>query len=217
MFRYIALVWNVTNEQQSRTAESLDGRLRARLWTPAFIGKGLHVFCVAGPGMLRALPLPNSAGVILGTLFERNRDIDDDSPSRRATPSARGTEAILTSQGRWLIENCWGNYVALLHEASAGIVRVLKDPSGSLPCFKTSTEDVTILFRMSAIASTSACNDSLSIERTSASACSDSTIWSAIHWSKWSRSAVASASSWIRRRGRSSARVASSRSCKPSF
>jgi len=147
MFRYIALVWNVTNEQQTRTAESLDGRLRARLWTPTFIGKGLHVFCAdIGSGMLRALPLPNDAGVILGTLFERNRDIDDDSPSRRATPSARGTEAILASQGRWLIENCWGNYVALLHDASAGIVRVLKDPSGSLPCFQTSSEEVTVLF-----------------------------------------------------------------------
>lgn len=147
MFRYIALVWNVTNEQQSSTAESLDGRLRAQRWTPAFLGKGLRVFCAdAGSGMLRALTLANDAGVILGTLFERNRDIDDDSPSRRATPSARGTEAILASQGRWLIENCWGNYVALLHDASAGIVRVVKDPSGTLPCFKTSLEEVTILF-----------------------------------------------------------------------
>ncbi len=49
------------------------------------------------------------------------------------TPSARGTEAILASQGRWLIENCWGNYVALLHDASAGIVRVLKDPTRHPP------------------------------------------------------------------------------------
>ncbi len=67
---------------------------------------------------------------------------------RRAAPafSARSSEAILASHGRWLIENCWGNYVALLHDASAGTVRVLKDPTGTLPCFKTSFEDVTILF-----------------------------------------------------------------------
>jgi asparagine synthase (glutamine-hydrolysing) len=147
MFRYIALVWNVTNEQQSSTAESLAGRLRAPRWTPALLGKGLRVFCAdAGTGMLRALTLANDAGVILGTLLERNRDIDDDSPSRRAIPSARGIEAILASQGRWLIENCWGNYVALLHDASAGTVRAVKDPSGTLPCFTTSVEDVTIAF-----------------------------------------------------------------------
>lgn len=146
MFRYIALVWNVTDEQQSRTAESLDGRLRARRWTQAFAGTGVRVFCADEGGTLRTLPLASSAGVILGTLFERNRDIDDDSPARRAALSARSCEAILASQGRWLIENCWGNYVALLHDPAVGIVRVLKDPTGTLPCFKTSFESVTILF-----------------------------------------------------------------------
>ena len=45
MFRYIALVWNVSDEQQSRTAESLDARLRARQWTPVFVAKGLRAFC----------------------------------------------------------------------------------------------------------------------------------------------------------------------------
>jgi asparagine synthase (glutamine-hydrolysing) len=146
MFRYIALVWKVIDEQQSRTAESLDERLRARLWTRAFAGPGLRVFCADEGATLRGLPLANNAGVILGTLFERNRDVDDDSPARRAVLSARSCKAILASQGRWLIDNCWGNYVALVHDAPTGIVRVLKDPTGTLPCFATPFEDVTILF-----------------------------------------------------------------------
>ncbi|HET9445322.1 MAG TPA: hypothetical protein VFO35_03635, partial [Steroidobacteraceae bacterium] len=147
MFRYIALVWNVTNEQQSGAAESLDGRLRAQRWTPTLLSPGLRVFSAdADSGMLKALTLANDAGVILGTLFERSRAIDDDAPSHRATPSARGAKAILASQGQWLIQNCWGNYVAVLRDESAGVVRVLKDPSGPLPCFVTRTEDVTILF-----------------------------------------------------------------------
>jgi asparagine synthase (glutamine-hydrolysing) len=146
MFRYIALVWNLTDEQQSRTAESLEERLRARRWTRAFAGPGLRVFCADEGNALRTLPLTNNAGVILGALFERNRDIDDDSPARRAALSTRSSEAILASQGRWLIENCWGNYVALIHDAAAGVVHALKDPTGTLPCFKTSFEDVTILF-----------------------------------------------------------------------
>ncbi len=147
MFRYFALVWNVTDEQQSRTAESLDGRLRALRWTQAFAARGLRVFCAdAGSGTLRALSLAKDSGVVLGIAFERNRDIDDDSPARRASFSARSAEAILASRGRWLIENCWGNYVALLHDASAGVVRVLKDPTGTLPCFMTRFEGVTVLF-----------------------------------------------------------------------
>jgi asparagine synthase (glutamine-hydrolysing) len=146
MFRYIALVWNVTDEQQSRTAESLEERLRARRWTRAFAGPGLRVLCADEGNALRTLPLTNNAGVILGALFERNRDVDDDSPARRAALSARSSEAILASRGRWLIENCWGNYVALIRDAAAGIVHALKDPTGTLPCFKTAFEDVTILF-----------------------------------------------------------------------
>jgi len=146
MFRYIALVWNVTDEQQSRTAESLDERLRARPWGRVFASNGLRIFCADEGTTLRALPLVNNAGVVLGTLFERNRSIDDDAPARRAVLSTRSCEQILASQGRWLIENCWGNYVALLHDAAAGTVRVLKDPTGTLPCFKTIFEDVTLLF-----------------------------------------------------------------------
>ncbi|HKQ14631.1 MAG TPA: asparagine synthase-related protein [Steroidobacteraceae bacterium] len=146
MFRYIALVWNVSDEQQSRTAESLDEQLRAQAWRPAFTGRGLRVFCADEGATLRALPLVNDAGVVLGTLFERNRSVDDDSPARRAVLSARSCEQILASQGRWLIESCWGNYVALLHDAAAGTVRVLKDPTGTLPCFKTRFENVTLLF-----------------------------------------------------------------------
>ena len=147
MFRYIALVWNVTDEQQSRTAESLEERLRARPWRRAFAANGLRVFCAdEGAGALRALTLLNNAGVVLGALFERNRDIDDDTQARRVAFSTRSCEAILASHGRWLIENCWGNYVALLHDAATGTVRVLKDPTGTLPCFRSSFEEVTILF-----------------------------------------------------------------------
>ena len=75
MFRYIALVWNVTDEQQSRTAESLEERLRARAWRRVFAANGLRVFCTdEGAGTLRALTLVNNAGVVLGALFERKRD-----------------------------------------------------------------------------------------------------------------------------------------------
>lgn len=147
MFRYIALVWNVSDEQQSRTAESLDARLRARQWTPVFVAKGLRAFCAdLGPGTLRAQPLANDVGVILGTLFERNRDVDDDSPARRTALTARSCEAILASRGRWLIENCWGNYVAFMRDAGSGTVRVLKDPTGSLPCFTTRSDNVAVCF-----------------------------------------------------------------------
>ncbi|HJY42634.1 MAG TPA: asparagine synthase-related protein [Steroidobacteraceae bacterium] len=146
MFRYIALVWNVSSEQQSRAAESLDGRLRARRWMPSFTVAGLKVFCVDASATLPVLPLANDAGVVLGAIFERSRDIEDDSPARRAARSACSCEAILASRGQWLIDNCWGNYVALMRDSANGMVRVLKDPTGTLPCFRTSADGVIVLF-----------------------------------------------------------------------
>jgi asparagine synthase (glutamine-hydrolysing) len=146
MFRYVALVWNVSSEQQSRMAESLTGQLRTRHWRQSFNGAGLQVFCRDLSATLRALPLANDAGIVLGTLFERSRVLDDDSPARRATLTARSCEAILSSRGQWLIDNCWGNYVALMRDPLARKLRVLKDPTGTLPCFRTSADGVTILF-----------------------------------------------------------------------
>jgi asparagine synthase (glutamine-hydrolysing) len=146
MFRYVALVWNVSSEKQSRAAKSLDERLRARQWTPSFTGAGLKVFCIDVSATLRPLTLANDAGVVLGAIFERRRDIDDDSPARRAVLSARSCEAILASRGQWLIDHCWGNYVALMRDAASSTVRVLKDPTGTLPCFRTNADGVTVVF-----------------------------------------------------------------------
>jgi asparagine synthase (glutamine-hydrolysing) len=146
MFRYIALVWNVSSEQQSRAAQWLDEQLRARRWTASFACAGSKVFCMDASPTLRPLPLANDAGVVLGAIFERRRDIDDDSPARRAALSARSCEAILATRGQWLIDNCWGNYVALMRDAASGTVHVLKDPTGTLPCFRTSVEGMTVLF-----------------------------------------------------------------------
>ena len=147
MFRYIALVWNTSDEQQSRTAESLSSELQAARWQSAFAGHGLRVLCTdADRGTLRPQLLTHAAGVVLGTVFERNRDIEDDSIARRVLFTPHDCAAILASEGRWLVENCWGNYVALLQDPTTRSVRVLKDPTGTLPCFMTSTDEVAVFF-----------------------------------------------------------------------
>jgi asparagine synthase (glutamine-hydrolysing) len=92
------------------------------------------------------MPLVRDVGVVLGTLFERNRHIADDSEARRAILTAPTCDAILASHGQWLIENCWGNYVALLPDLSSRTMRVLKDPTGTLPCFITRFEGVIAVF-----------------------------------------------------------------------
>ena len=70
--------------------------------------------------------------MVLGKLFERLGN----SPST-AVPLSLGearTRAITESRGRHLVDGYWGRYVAFLYDGVAKTTRVLRDPSGGLPC-----------------------------------------------------------------------------------
>ena len=72
--------------------------------------------------------------------------MNDDSPASRATFEDRQSDSIVGSRGRALIEDYWGNYVAILPDERAQSVTILKDPAGSLPCFVTTWRGVRIVF-----------------------------------------------------------------------
>ncbi len=83
----------------------------------------------------RCLPL-GSGGVILGRLFHRHgsaRAIE------RLTPAEE--RALIESAGHKLLQSYWGGYVAAI--ACSLSVRVLREPSASLPCYCTSGQGYT--------------------------------------------------------------------------
>jgi asparagine synthase (glutamine-hydrolysing) len=149
MFRYLALVWNARDQQHGSAAQSLADRLRARTspWKTVGNWEGLRVYSTgakAGSPELRLLQ--NHCGIVIGTLFERHSDVEDDTPSRSAVLDPPQTESILASRGRWLTNHCWGDYVAFLRDPSTGIISILKDPTGSLPCYHAEFRGVSIFF-----------------------------------------------------------------------
>jgi asparagine synthase (glutamine-hydrolysing) len=149
MFRYVALVWSPSDVRQLAAAQRLVERLRVPppSWHEASDQAGFRVFFRdARPGSLDAHILPDGAGVIVGTLFERTRDPIDESPARKWTATTTQAKAIVASRGRWLIENCWGNYVAFGCDSDTLGAWVLKDPTGELPCFVTSLQGVAVIF-----------------------------------------------------------------------
>jgi asparagine synthase (glutamine-hydrolysing) len=149
VFRYIALVWNPRDLQQSHEAQTLAHRVRASdtQWQDISVRDGLRVFHAgARASSLDAHALPQAGGVLLGTLFERNRDILDETPARKCSPTAAQAETIAATRGRWLIDNCWGNYVALLSDPAGHSTWILKDPTGELPCCVTRFQSVTVIF-----------------------------------------------------------------------
>lgn len=74
--------------------------------------------------------LSNNNGVILGTLFRRDRD-------RRLIGERDHADhlAITRDNGRSLLNDYWGSYAALLPEPKNASWLVLRDPSGAVPVY----------------------------------------------------------------------------------
>ena len=145
MFRYIAIAWDEALSASSATAQQLGLDWQARPdWDAALLRPGLQVFTTGSrPGVNEAHPLPGGLGLVLGKVFRR-RDLD--APAMRHVRLNSGEAAgILASGGRTLVSDFWGRYVAFLHTAS-GSTCVLRDPSGTLPCFRVRHRGVSIVF-----------------------------------------------------------------------
>lgn len=160
MFRYIAFVWPVSQSRQSvcskqgerpytsepsAAAQRLSAMCQQRAgWTAASRRPGLHVFTTGcRNNSNQAQVLNGGACLVLGTLFRRVEF--DSEPSPHASLSESESEDIQNSGGRTLIERFWGRYIAFL-QTSSGSTAVLRDPSGTLPCFQVMHQGVTIFF-----------------------------------------------------------------------
>lgn len=145
VFRYIALAWDRTVPHHAATAGRLGEALQsATRWQAGLQRDGLHVYVRdAYRGINGVYPLGADQGVIVGKLFRR-RDLGLDM-ARDVSLTQDEAEDILRSGGRALVHDHWGRYVAFV-PSPAGAVRVLRDPSGTLPCFVMRHAGVWIVF-----------------------------------------------------------------------
>jgi asparagine synthase (glutamine-hydrolysing) len=143
MYRYIALVWDDGGAQPRAVAEDLRQRVLAisKDWEcvqhePGFAA--LH----AGERRPSSIttPLSDRGGVVFGRLFDR-----DGAAVPARLDEAESAKVIITRGGR-LLDCYWGRYVAAIRDPADGAVRVLRDPSGTLPCFLTTYRGVTLIF-----------------------------------------------------------------------
>ncbi|MFJ2995503.1 asparagine synthase-related protein [Pandoraea sp. NPDC087047] len=145
MYRYLALVWRSSDEQSAQEARTLAARLQATSpdWSKVVEVDGLMVFHTeSGVGASNTRLLSRGSGAVLGTVFHRNCE-------RAATTVAfdeSETLSIVDSGGCWLFSHYWGRYVAFVRDPASTEVRVLRDPTGSLPCFLAHSQGVDIIF-----------------------------------------------------------------------
>ena len=144
MFRYVGFSWDVAVPAQAAVAQRLDESIRcAEGWQVVHASSGLRVFIVGGrAGVNQSYPLPHARGVVLGRLF---RGQTSSAASRPIDLSANEGQHILQTKGRALVDDYWGRYVAILKSDQPGAL-VLRDPSGTLPCFQRDIEGVAVVF-----------------------------------------------------------------------
>lgn len=146
MFRFVGIIWNERTRERVAVAEALGRQLldSAPDWSLALEVGGLHVYCAGQQRPAGILKL-DGHGIVLGTLRQRRNAIDGLASAQTHLTAAQSRE-IIDTKGKALIEAYWGNYVALLRPRSDDAVRVLKDPTGSLPCYVTRARGLVVVF-----------------------------------------------------------------------
>lgn len=148
MFRYFAFA-SAAAPLSSSAAHELIWRLTSTNpeWRLALRQERLRVYCTGEKrGRVEAQLLANNQGVILGTIFERPRQLNHDTVPRRAKFEPMATNDIVASQGRSLTRDYWGNYVAFVTIDDCQSLRVVRAPVGVLPCLRVEHESIVLYF-----------------------------------------------------------------------
>jgi asparagine synthase (glutamine-hydrolysing) len=150
MCRYVAIIWDASSPQQTSAAELALGRLckGSAAWTTTCVEPGLRValYQRRGFGFERDFyQLDSGGGLILGTLFSRASD-ETFGTVAGPTLGASISSAIVATAARELVNAYWGAYVAFVRDADKQSTYVLRDPSGTVSCYRTLSSGMTVLF-----------------------------------------------------------------------
>lgn len=153
MFPYVAFLWNNADFFASQSALKLQARLRISpiTWHRIVSQPGLAVYRQEAtlPSVDTVYTLDAGYGVIMGQLFRRfgspGSILKASAPVSDALDTSE-SRAIISTKGRSLIENYWGQYVAFLSDQSGRRKWVFRDPTGSVPCYRNSIDNVDVYF-----------------------------------------------------------------------
>jgi asparagine synthase (glutamine-hydrolysing) len=146
VYRYLALIWNPSDERSRLAVIALNERLARQPgpWARALDEAGVTILHAGrSPGSSDTLPLAHAAGAVLGRLFTRN--IEEPQSAARVRFDIGESAQIVASGACRLLERYWGRYVAIVRNTHTGEVWVLRDPSGGLPCWLVVHEGVSIV------------------------------------------------------------------------
>ncbi|MGQ0835343.1 MAG: asparagine synthase-related protein [Gammaproteobacteria bacterium] len=143
------MIWDAGSAEAGHVAQSLITRVQAAPHglNATLRREGMAVFkASSSTGGNQSHLLHMHSGAIIGSLFERPDGDENGISPRRARLHEQEAACILTGEGRRLISNYWGRYVAFLWSLNGQRKHVLRDPSGGLPCFWFKFRGVEVFF-----------------------------------------------------------------------
>lgn len=149
MLRYMALAWNADDPDACHTAMALQNSLCSNdtVWSCGIMRKGLSIhYTGASERCPDIIPLPDNAGMILGTLYPSQPQSSPDLLSRPPSLDAVCLARIRSSAGRSMIQEFWGSYVLIQTDSPEPCIRILRGPMSDLPCFYTHYRGVYLFF-----------------------------------------------------------------------
>lgn len=89
-------------------------------------------------------PLSESMGIIFGVLFKTKNLTTGMNES--ASVGDLEAEKIISTKGKYLIENYWGRYAAFIQAHNPDTFVVVRDPTGAIPAYFYEDEDFLLFF-----------------------------------------------------------------------
>jgi asparagine synthase (glutamine-hydrolysing) len=77
-------------------------------------------------------------GMLLGSVFKRG------SPGHLQALDEAEQDAIIASRGTWLINACWGGYIAIIADPDCSAIDIIRAPLGDLACHVVNSNNVLI-------------------------------------------------------------------------
>ncbi|MBI1215957.1 MAG: hypothetical protein GC185_09085 [Alphaproteobacteria bacterium] len=128
MHRFIAMAWDSRSTDATRQADAWRGRLEegSKAWRACIDVSGLRVFAPVATKTVLATGGDDS--LVIGALFARGRET-------AGCISTLAPGALVRHGSAGLIQDFWGDYIAIWRDAASGAVTVFRDPCGAIGCF----------------------------------------------------------------------------------
>lgn len=149
MLRYLGFIWDPVRSGYEPFVSALRDSVRSRAgWRAAAEMPGFSLFWWRSESSsMRAINLPPpNCGTVFGAVFENPKDGSEAACRPLYSTNESACAIIASTNGRELFASYWGNYVAFIRDTHSPRVHVLKDPTGSLPCYFSLQHSVAIFF-----------------------------------------------------------------------